>query len=529
MPLHPGAKAPLRPALSPSPPPQVQSQTRQVHRWEAMTQPAAPLPSWAQAAEAAPALGASAWTPQVRHLLLHAAAATAEAAEPAAAAEPASAAQPAAAAEPAVAAEPTAAAKPATASKPAAAAQPVAAAEPADGKHAVAAEPTAAAKPAAAGDDSPLLAGIQFINPAFEGVDSEAKFIGLLEKMGASGKCPEKLLPLWKDFFNNYKGAIIGSNQKGANERLVAQVQASIADVVLNQFKDSYTFPAFHKRILEPYNYYAFGQRYVGSLTDFDNSVLGQPERWDQIDKWLQEGENVILLANHQTEADPGVFAYMLEASHPTMATDVVYVAGDRVVTDALCKPFSMGRNLFCVHSKKHLDDIPELKAYKMETNRKTLVAMSRRLNEGGALLWIAPSGGRDRPKENGKWSPDMFDAPAVELMRNIGNRAKKPTHLVPMAMFSYPMMPPPPKAEKDVGERRLTAFTPVGISACEELNVKAIVGGITDKDEAQVKLAKAAWTAVTEEYAKLEEAILDPSKRGTTYVQPWKKAPSTA
>eukprot|EP00955_Chlamydomonas_euryale_P048761 354069-Chlamydomonas_euryale.AAC.23 len=66
--------------------------------------------------------------------------------------------------------------------------------------------------------------------------------------------------------------------------------------------------------------------------------------------------------------------------------------------------------------------------------------------------------------------------------MRNIGNRAKKPTHLVPMAMFSYPMMPPPPKAEKDVGERRLTAFTPVGISACEELNVKAIVGGITDK-----------------------------------------------
>jgi hypothetical protein len=34
-----------------------------------------------------------------------------------------------------------------------------------------------------------------------------------------------------------------------------------------------------------------------------------------------------------------------------------------------------------------------------MDTNRKTLVAMSRRLNEGGALLWIAPSGGRDRPK----------------------------------------------------------------------------------------------------------------------------------
>jgi hypothetical protein len=45
-------------------------------------------------------------------------------------------------------------------------------------------------------------------------------------------------------------------------------------------------------------------------------------------------------------------------------------IAGDRVVTDPLSKPFSMGRNLFCVHSKKHMDDIPELKAQKMETNR---------------------------------------------------------------------------------------------------------------------------------------------------------------
>lgn len=44
------------------------------------------------------------------------------------------------------------------------------------------------------------------------------------------------------------------------------------------------------------------------------------------------------------------VWALLLEATHPGLATDVVYVAGDRVVTDPLCKPFSMGRNLFCVH-----------------------------------------------------------------------------------------------------------------------------------------------------------------------------------
>ncbi|KAG1658484.1 hypothetical protein FOA52_006263 [Chlamydomonas sp. UWO 241] len=379
--------------------------------------------------------------------------------------------------------------------------------------------------------DSPLIANMQFYNPAFKSVDTEAKFMKLLQKVVDSGKAPPKLLPLWEDFFNSYNSAIIGSTQVGANEKLVAQVQSSICDVVLNQFVDPYTFPSFHKRLLEPYDYYAFGQRYVGSLTDFDNSILGHPERWAQMNAWLEAGDNVILLANHQTEADPGVFAHMLEASFPNMATDVgsparlsvfvatasrtlrasggaprllsrisfglractlsgfsklrfcspsanrasggvligvrsVYVAGDRVVTDALCKPFSMGRNLFCVHSKKHMDyapelkgeevsvarevgpslsQDPELKAAKMDTNRKTLVAMSRRLNEGGALLWIAPSGGRDRPKADGKWSPDPFDPSAVDLMRSLGSRAKKPTHIVPMAMFSHPMMPPPP------------------------------------------------------------------------------------
>jgi hypothetical protein len=51
-------------------------------------------------------------------------------------------------------------------------------------------------------------------------------------------------------------------------------------------------------------------------------------------------------------------------------------------VTDPLCKPFSMGRNLFCVHSKKRLDDIPELKAAKQKQNRTTLVTMAKMFNQ---------------------------------------------------------------------------------------------------------------------------------------------------
>ena len=116
----------------------------------------------------------------------------------------------------------------------------------------------------------------------------------------------------------------------------------------------------------------------------------------------------------------------------PTPPQDVIYVAGDRVVSDPMCKPFSMGRNLLCVHSRKHMYDDPSTTDAKQKQNRKTLVTMARLLNEGGKLIWIAPAGGRDRPKEvDGKdvWIPDNFDPSAVGLMVKMAESAKKPTH----------------------------------------------------------------------------------------------------
>ena len=99
-----------------------------------------------------------------------------------------------------------------------------------------------------------------------------------------------------------------------------------------------------------------------------------------------------------------------------------------------------MGRNLFCVHSKKHLDDDPSLKAEKQATNRRTLKAMQAALNEGGKLLWIAPSGGRDRnvDEASGETFPDPFDHTAVELMRALTTKAKPAGHIYPFAMYSY-------------------------------------------------------------------------------------------
>lgn len=358
----------------------------------------------------------------------------------------------------------------------------------------------------------------------FTKVTTEEEFLKAMELGGGSGVLPDGLFDLWMDFYQNYKAAVVGSGVENA-EKLVVEVQASLADRVVNQFVDPYSFPSYHERILEPFNYYEFGQRYVGSLVDFKNSVVGHLERWDEIDGRIKAGENVVLLANHQTEADPGVFAHMLAKTHPDLAENVIYVAGDRVVTDPMCKPFSMGRNLFCVHSKKHMNDVPELKQEKMAMNRRTLVMMARKLNEGGQLLWIAPSGGRDRPNEDGEWIPNRFDPPAVELMKKLCMASKKPGHLYPMAMVSWNMMPPPKEMQKALGERRLTYFVGVGISIAEKMDIDSVLDGITDDPELQQDaFASAAHKATVHEYVMLDKAIKDPEARASMpqFQQPW-------
>lgn len=59
------------------------------------------------------------------------------------------------------------------------------------------------------------------------------------------------------------------------------------------------------------------------------------------------------------------------------------------------------------------LQDLDYRCAYAAQaTNRRTLGAMVRELSKGGKLVWIAPSGGRDRPEaDTGAWLPHKYDA----------------------------------------------------------------------------------------------------------------------
>jgi glycerol-3-phosphate O-acyltransferase len=329
---------------------------------------------------------------------------------------------------------------------------------------------------------------------------------------------------------------VLSSGLPGADEAFVARVMASVCERVMLQLNPAtaFTFPSHHLRIQAPYNYYNFGQRYIRGLVDFSRSQLGHADRFARVEAQLAAGHNVVLLANHQTEADPAVFALLLEAAFPRLATDVIYVAGDRVVTDPLCAPFSMGRNLFCVHSKKHLDDEPELKAGKQATNRRTLKAMQTALQEGGKLLWIAPSGGRDRAIDpaTGETCPDEFDPTAVELMRALLAKAAPQGHLWPFAMYSYRVMPPPSSVEKSIGEERRVFHAPVGIALGEEMDVEAVLAGAPegDKEARQAALAGAAWGAASAEYRAMQRAIASPEDAAAAgFSQPWLGYPAPA
>ncbi len=139
-----------------------------------------------------------------------------------------------------------------------------------------------------------------------------------------------------------------------------------------------------------------------------------------------------------------------------------------------------MGRNLICIHSKKHIDADPETKPKKQKQNLAAMNGMLGQLKKGGTCIWVAPSGGRDRRDvETGKVPLAPFDNKTVDMFRLMGNKSKVPTHFYSLSMVSYDICPPPDFVEAGTGEQRNVRFVPVGISFSDELEN---VGGVESR-----------------------------------------------
>nr|QNN94188.1 glycerol-3-phosphate acyltransferase [Ammopiptanthus nanus] len=362
----------------------------------------------------------------------------------------------------------------------------------------------------------------------FLNAQNEQELLSGIRKEVEAGSLPPNVAAGMEEVYNNYKNAVFQSGDPKADETVLSNMTVFLDRIFLD-VTDPFVFESHHKAKREPFDYYMFGQNYIRPLVDFRNSYVGNMPLFIEIEEKLKQGHNIIFMSNHQTEADPAIISLLLEKRLPYIAENITYVAGDRVINDPLCKPFSIGRNLICVYSKKHMLDDPELIEMKRKANTRSLKEMAVLLRSGSQLIWIAPSGGRDRPDPHtGEWVPAPFDASSVDNMRRLVDHSGPPGHVYPLAILCHDIMPPPMQVGKEIGEKRVISFHGTGLSVAPEISFSETTAACESPEKAKEAYTKAVYDSVIEQYNVLKSAIhskkgLEASTPEVSLSQPWK------
>ncbi len=306
---------------------------------------------------------------------------------------------------------------------------------------------------------------------------------------------PSKYQKILEAFFACYQAA--------------AKTNDAILEVFLQllqeQFRKPFIFSPYHQKIRQPFDYYQFGLDFIRPLIDIDHSQVHGIENLENINRQLNKGENVVLLANHQTETDPQAIAILLEKTHSRLGEKIIYVAGERVVTDPLAIPFSMGCDLLCIYSKRYIDHPPELKMEKMLHNKNTMQLMSHLLQEGGKMIYVAPSGGRDRRNAQGVVEVAPFDPQSIEMFYLMARKAKTPTHFYPFSLCTYDLLPPPETVQKELGERRVAKRCAIQIAFLSEFDMEKFPGSEENEKTLRRKWrSDALWSLVNGQYQRM-------------------------
>lgn len=270
--------------------------------------------------------------------------------------------------------------------------------------------------------------------------------------------------------------------------------------------KHPFTFEPYHQKVRKPFDYYKFSLDFIRPLVELDHSKIVGIDVLKKIDAQLKMQENVVLLANHQTETDPQAIAILLEKNFSHIGEKIIYVAGERVVTDPLAIPFSMGCDLLCIYSKRYIDHPPEQKLQKQLHNKNTMELMSRLLQEGGKIIYVAPSGGRDRRGPTGEIEVAPFDPASIEMFYLMARKAKTPTHFYPFTLATYDLLPPPETIQKELGEMRRAQRCPIQIAFSPEFDMEHFPGSEEkEKTVRRQNRADAIWKIVNNTYGRLQ------------------------
>lgn len=310
---------------------------------------------------------------------------------------------------------------------------------------------------------------------------------------------PAKFRPILEQFFAAYRHAL---HAGGLDPDQFDHLLCGFLDKLEEQLASPFHFEPYHQQITTPFDYYAFGVEFLRPLVDKTSSSLRGRVNLDRIAEQIAAGDNVIFFANHQTEGDPQAISLLLEDTHPAIGQKMIFVAGERVITDPLAVPFSMGRNLLCIYSKRYIDHPPEKRALKQQHNRQTMARMSELLAEGGKCIYAAPSGGRDRANAQGAIEVAAFDPQSVEMYYLMTRRSARASHFYPMALDTYRFLPPPEDIQVELGETRRITRTGIHLAIGDEVDMARAGGAATDKHAVRATRARHLWQAVCDEYA---------------------------
>jgi len=325
----------------------------------------------------------------------------------------------------------------------------------------------------------------------------ELLFVQKLERHLQEKKISEKYYHIFLSFFESFREALAKDSTRYVDKFSV------LLELIIENIHHPYPFPLFHQKIRAPFDYYTFGKDFFLPLIDKKKSQVCGTDHIKQVESQIKKKENVILFANHQIEGDPQAISLLFDDACPFLADRVISVAGERVTTDPFAIPFSLGCDLLCIYSKKYIDNPPEHRHYKQMHNKKTMEMMRDLLREGGKLIYVAPSGGRDRPDSQGKIIPALFDPRSIEMFYLMAKRAKTPTHFYPLALSTYDLMPPPETTEIEVGEKRSIKKTPISLALGPEIAMESF-DTFKDKTEKREKRGQAIYNMMLYEYQKI-------------------------
>ena len=125
-----------------------------------------------------------------------------------------------------------------------------------------------------------------------------------LEKAQEKYDVPEKYLAIMGGFFTSYMTEVYRS---GNDVDYYEKTLTALFKKVLERAKDPHKFEPFHRAMREPFDYYALGNEFAKPIINRQTSALVGLEKIDQMRAQMAAGDNVVLLANHQSEADPQV------------------------------------------------------------------------------------------------------------------------------------------------------------------------------------------------------------------------------